>query len=139
MLSGVSFYNALDSYNKAKFSLDIQKQKVANDVKSQSNYFRTFVTNLYDQMENCTYSECANLQFSYEWRSSQLKAYYQLAGCEQHSKRLSDIDRYMQARFYIASNLAVAKKKQLPQVQKDYYNVITEEINELYHKRCVMN
>jgi hypothetical protein len=119
-------------------SYEIEKEKITKTVEENYASFKASLVNLQQILERCQYSECFSHEYRYQMDSSILKDYYTLAGCKEHADKLTDIDRYMQARFFVAGTLSIEKKKQLAVVQANYYSVIHEEIDGLNRKKCVM-
>jgi hypothetical protein len=138
LVSVQSFRMSWDSYKQAQASLKIEKEKITKTVEENYASFKASLINLPQILEQCQYSECFSIEYRYQMDSSILKDYYTLAGCKEHANKLTDIDRYMEARFVVARTLPIEKKKQLAVIQANYYSVIHEEIDGLNRKKCIM-
>lgn len=124
------------TYQSSKQRLDNTKIQLDETIKVKHGELKAVLPKIYDELENCSNSSCVFTQLNYEVKSYILKQYYLLANCKNHIKHLADVDRYMQARFFVAHNFPVATKKKLPLEQKNYYSVITEEFDVLSKMKC---
>lgn len=124
------------TYKSSKQRLLNTQRQIQETIELKYGELKAELPKIYDQLEKCSNYSCFSAQSTYEAKSFILKEYYALAECKTHLNQLTNIDRYMEARFYIARTLSVEKKKMLPLNQKNYYSVISEEFNQLSKTKC---